>query len=192
MNEELFYIKHTLANNRMPFCSEILKARRLQRFFEDGDMLVFGIGADEVQRAQRLVGVYQTIAVKTSRWPTLCFPLIPENVSSDEIDMFLSNAGIREPELYRLGFKHNNCSGGCVRAGKRQWLMLLSKLPDVYMDRERVERDFRRHFGKNVSFLKGITLEQLRLQHGQDDNTMHEADDEIITSECIGICNLMS
>ncbi len=93
--EELFYDNHALANNRMPFCSRILKAERLQKFYKDGDTLVFGIGADELHRAKRLVGVYQTVAVKTGRYPKLIFPLIRENITKQQIDDFLKAANIR-------------------------------------------------------------------------------------------------
>ena len=144
--EELFYDHNAIANNRMPFCSHELKAQRLQRFYQDGDTLVFGIGTDEPQRANRLVGRYQTVAVKTGKWPTLRFPLISENMTSEKVDDWLGSTGIQEPLLYRLGFKHNNCSGGCVRAGKKHWKMLYEKLPEVYANRERVEKEMQEYF----------------------------------------------
>ena len=185
--EDVFYDNHALANNRMPFCSRELKAERLQNFFEDGDVLVFGIGVEEAHRAHRIVGVYQGIATKTDKWPTLVFPLISENMSRDEIDTFLINTGIRSPELYNLGFTHNNCSGGCVRAGKKQWKLLYEKLPDVYMDRERVEREMREWLGKDVSFFKDETLEHFRGRVERKELSAHYDTGEDV-SECIGIC----
>ena len=44
--EELFYDHRALANNRMPFCSSTLKAERLQKYYQDGDTLVFGLGVE--------------------------------------------------------------------------------------------------------------------------------------------------
>ena len=160
--EELFYNNNALANNRMPFCSRILKAERLQKYYKDGDTLVFGIGPDEPHRANRLAGVYQSVAVKTGKQSKLVFPLIKENVTKQQIDDFLDMAKIQEPLLYRLGFLHNNCSGGCVRAGKKQWKLLYDKLPEVYAERERVEKEIREYLGKNISFLKDETLEAFR------------------------------
>ncbi len=160
--EELFYDHHALANNRMPFCSHELKAMRLQKFYKDRDTLVFGIGADEPHRATRIVGVYQVVALKTGKWPKLAFPLIKENTTKQQIDDFLKEANIQEPLLYRLGFLHNNCSGGCVRAGKKHWKLLYEKLPEVYAERERVEREMREHLGKDISFFKDETLEAFR------------------------------
>jgi len=42
--EQLFNDQHAIANNRMPFCSRVLKAERLHNFYNDGDAIIFGIG----------------------------------------------------------------------------------------------------------------------------------------------------
>jgi len=191
--EGLFYDKNALANNRMPFCSRILKAERLQKFYKNGDTLIFGIGIDELPRAYRITGVYQTIAAKTGKWCKLEFPLIRENVTKLQIDDFLRNANIEVPLLYKLGFVHNNCSGGCVRAGKKQWKLLYEVLPEVYADRERVEKQMREYLVKDVSFFKDETLEAFRgrIERGELSNYYNDKDDEQET-ECIGICSSMA
>jgi 3'-phosphoadenosine 5'-phosphosulfate sulfotransferase (PAPS reductase)/FAD synthetase len=190
--ETLFYDNRALANNRVPFCSRILKAERLQKFYKDGDTLVFGIGKDEPHRASRLVGVYHEVAAKTEKWPKIRFPLIGEKVTKKQIDGFLEEANIKEPLLYRLGFLHNNCSGGCVRAGKGHWKLLYEKLPEVYADRERVEREMRDHLGKDVHFLRGETLQAFRgrIERGEL-SSYYEAEGEKET-ECIGVCSSMA
>lgn len=146
--ESVFRDEHALANSRMPFCSKILKAKRLQQFYQEGDHLVFGIGCDEPKRVKRIISRYQVEAARMQKFPILRFPLVEAGVSGREVDNWLQETGIPEPELYRLGFTHNNCSGGCVAAGKRQWKRLLEKLPNVYRERERElrrngERPFR-------------------------------------------------
>lgn len=187
--EELFYDNNALANNRMPFCSRILKAERLQKFYKDGDTLIFGIGNDEPQRANRLVSVYQMVAAKSNKWPKLIFPLIQEDVTKDLINNFFYNIGIQEPLLYQLGFLHNNCSGGCVRAGKKHWKLLYEKLPEVYADRERVEREMREYLGKDISFFKDETLEAFRGRIERKElSSFYDTEDEKET-ECIGICS---
>jgi len=187
--EALFYDHNALANNRMPFCSHELKAMRMQKFYKDGDTLVFGIGADEPHRAKRLDDVYFAIAEKKKKSCELVFPLIEENVTKDQIDDFLKQANIEEPILYKLGFLHNNCSGGCVRAGKKQWKLLYEKLPEVYADRERVEREMREYLGKDIHFFKDETLEAFRgrIERGEL-SSYYNTDDEKET-ECIGICS---
>lgn len=186
--EELFYDNNALANNRMPFCSRILKAERLQKFFNHGDMLVFGIGAHEPERANRIIGVYRGIAEKFGKLPRLSFPLIKESITKQQIDEFLKTANIKEPLLYSLGFMHNNCSGGCVRAGKKQWKLLYEKLPEVYAERERVEREMREYTGKDISF-KDETLEAFRGRIERGELSAHYDIDDDKETECIGICS---
>lgn len=185
--EKLFHDNRALANNMMPFCSRILKAERLQSFYKDGDILVFGIGNDEPQRAQRLIGVYQIVSAKTGKWCELKLPLYTENITKQQIDEFLKEANIQEPLLYRLGFLHNNCSGGCVRAGKKHWKLLYEKLPEVYADRERVEREMREYLGKDISFFKDETLEAFRGRIERKELSAYYDNDDKET-ECIGIC----
>lgn len=187
--ETLFYDKRALANNRMPFCSRILKAERLQKYYKDGDTLVFGISADEAHRANRIVGVYADVAERSGRWPKLSFPLISENITRQQIDEFLVAANIQEPLLYRLGFAHNNCSGGCVRAGKKHWKLLYEKLPEVYADRERVEQEVREYLGKDISFFKDETLEAFRGRIDRGELSAHYDTDDEKETECIGICS---
>lgn len=187
--EQVFYDKHALANDRMPFCSRILKAERLQKFYQDGDVIVFGISTDELHRANRLVKTYHEVALRRKQWPSLVFPLIKENVTKAQINLFLREAGIEEPLLYRLGFAHNNCAGGCVRAGKRQYKLLHEKLPEVYADRERVEREMRQHLNKDVSFFKDETLEEFRGRIERNELSAFYAEKEEPETECIGVCS---
>lgn len=160
--EEVFYDNHALADNRMPFCSRILKSERLQRYYKNGDVLIFGIGIDEQHRAKRIITQYKRIGDRKKKWATVRFPLIETNTTSTDVDNWLRNTGIEPPLLYKLGFKHNNCSGGCVRAGKKQWKHLYETLPEVYLDRERVEREMREFTGKDIHIFKDETLERFR------------------------------
>lgn len=191
--EDLFYDNNALANDRMAFCSRILKAERLHKFYSDGDTLVFGISIDEADRATKIIDVYKKVALKNKKWPKITFPLIREKVSRKEIDDFLIKANIEEPILYKLGFKHNNCSGGCVRASKKQWKLLYHRLPEVYLERERVEREMREYLGKDVSILRDETLESFRKRI--ENNELPRYYDmylEDVAVECIGICSTFS
>jgi len=159
--EQVFLDERFLGNNRVPVCSRILKAERLQNYYKNGDNLIFGIGLEEKRRVQRIVSAYQVVYAKTGKFCTLEFPLAENKITRSQIKEWFWNTGIRVPKLYYLGFDHNNCSGGCVRQGKKQWLHLLEWLPEVYKERELFEERFRQRFG-DYSFLKDITLKQLR------------------------------
>jgi 3'-phosphoadenosine 5'-phosphosulfate sulfotransferase (PAPS reductase)/FAD synthetase len=186
--EQVFYDEHFLGCDRIPLCSKILKAQRLQKHYKHGDNLIFGIGTHEKQRASRILAAYQVYAAKSGRYPTLEFPLIDENIIEDEIKLWFKSTKIKLPELYRLGFSHNNCSGGCVRQGKQQWLKLLYTYPDIYADRERLEIEFSNHFDKPVHYMKDMTLTQLRLSR-EKLNKSRLFDPEY---ECYGACNFVN
>ncbi len=187
--EDVFYDKNFLGNNRVPLCSRVLKAEKLQNFAQAGDVVFFGIDITECHRSLRIAAVYEKLNIKTR------FPLIEAQILKPTIFEWLEKINIEIPELYKLGFKHNNCSGGCVRSGQKQWLHLLRVLPDVFAERERVENEFSLLTGKKCSYMKNKTLSDLRLEFeelsalGQRDffETMSESD---TGSECVGICNL--
>ena len=202
--EEVFYDQRALANNRMPFCSRVLKAERLQRYCQPGDTLVFGIGCTEKHRAVRIAQIYHALKPNL----TLRFPLL-ETFGSREreresINNFLLQANIQEPALYALGFTHNNCGGGCVRAGKKQWKRLYEMRPEVYLERERVEREVSEHLGKRVTFFKDESLEEFRqriesgtlsayyLRPDVEQLTLQLDDERNDAMECIGICGTMN
>lgn len=188
--EDVFYDWRALANNRMPFCSRLLKAERLQKYYRHQDILIFGIGPKEPERAQRLVSAYQRVAAETGRWPRLLFPLIDHQVSDADLNAFLRQAKIEEPYLYKLGFSHNSCSGGCVRAGKKQWKLLLETLPEVYAAREKVEEEVRAYLGKDVHILKDETLREFRERVERGDLSKHYDNDDPSENpgECVGGC----
>jgi len=187
--EEVFYDQNFLGNNRVPLCSRILKAERLQKYAAPGDVCFFGIDATEAHRAVRIEQIYNGLDVKCR------FPLIEEQVYKPTVHQWVASVGIEIPRLYKLGFEHNNCGGGCVRSGKRQWLHLLKTLPDVYKAREELEQEFSLLSGKPSHFLKDISLKELREDY--ESRTDKEQyfdmfDDGDTVTECVGICGTMN
>jgi 3'-phosphoadenosine 5'-phosphosulfate sulfotransferase (PAPS reductase)/FAD synthetase len=175
--EQLFYDQGILGNNRMPVCSRLLKGKVLQDYLksiDDDITLYFGIDFDEQHRSVRIKKIYDEMGIYTR------FPLI-------ELEQFLMKDeqrkeikyewGIEPPELYNAGFAHNNCSGGCVRQGKKSWLVLLKQYPEVYAERERVEREFSKEKGSNYTFLKDSNGEPLSLERLRKDyEKMHDGE----------------
>ena len=181
--EQVFYDVKMLASNRVPLCSKILKAERLQRFILSGDTVYFGIDFTEIHRAARIGPIYDRLGVKTR------FPLIDEMTTRNKIYSWIKEIGIDIPQMYKDGFTHNNCSGGCVRAGKKQWVSLLSVYPEVYAERERVEKEFSDFIGKPVTYMKDISLEELR-KIIESQEVFDFGEDEW-QGECVGICGRM-
>jgi hypothetical protein len=173
--EQLFKDEHSLANNRMPFCSRILKADRLQKYAKPGDQLYFGIGSHEVHRAARIRAIYTGLGINSH------FPLIERNIDAEGAHDIMVETGIPAPALYAMGFEHNNCGGGCVRQGARQWKHLLRVAPETYAERERVELDHAPH-----TFLKDISLTQIR--KNEEAQMDFDYGPEEWQGECIGMC----
>lgn len=134
--EELFYGKKILGSNRVPICSRVLKVEVLQNYikekYNNECVLYFGIDYSEKHRAERIKFQYDKIGVETK------FPLVESKdfFIRDKIEAWLAENAIEIPYLYKAGYLHNNCSGGCVRAGKKSWLHLLKTDPEIYRERE--------------------------------------------------------
>lgn len=171
--------EHMLPNNRAPFCSRILKAARLQKYAKPGDCIYFGIGSHEIHRAGRIRAIYSPMGIDTR------FPLIERGLDSEGARAIMAKTGIPRPALYGLGFEHNNCNGGCVRQGARQWRHLLRVAPEVYAEREKLEVEFAPY-----TFLKDVSLRRLReIEEAQGELAL---EDDGWAGECIGMCGAMA
>ena len=190
--EQVFNDRHLMGNSRIAICSRILKAERLQKYYKDNDILVFGIDKTEEHRAVRITQVYADVAEKRKKSCQVFFPLIDQKIEKHQVRDWLKSTGIRQPRLYDMGFAHNNCAGGCVRAGKKHWNHLLKNLPDVYADRERMETEFRFTY-PNATILKDETLEDFRTRMSKKDIQQElwtEEDSAVV--ECVGICDILT
>lgn len=155
---EVFYDEHAIANNRMAFCSRILKAKQRDRCMADLRALgvtsiinVLGFTAQEENRVQRAWAYGQAAGYEVR------FPLIEEVVTKQQAaDYCRLTLGLTLPKMYTWS-DHANCVG-CVRGGRAYWLAVRENRPDIYKQRAALEQEF------GHSILKGITLENLAIQ----------------------------
>jgi hypothetical protein len=90
--------------------------------------------------------------------------------------------GLPLSEAYTDGFSHDNCGGGCVKAGQAHFAQLYKIRPQVYAEWEHNEEDVRQHIGKNVAILrdrrdgttKPMTLAAFRERIETDDYDKHD------------------
>jgi hypothetical protein len=117
------------------------------RYKDEPYTLVFGYDWLETHRAERLERELAPQAV----W----FPLLDKPLKDKcEIAASLDKLKIAVPRLYTLGFEHNNCGGGCIRAGLSHFAHLYFTLPERYAEWERKEQEIRDFLGKDVTILK--------------------------------------
>jgi hypothetical protein len=174
---ELFKEEKFLGNSRTTPCSRILKQDVISKWCAECQMPYtehFGFYWDETHRLARLMAARDT--------PVFSILHSSRMVQSDLIDL-LSAKGIEIPRLYKMGLTHNNCGGGCVKAGKAHWTQLLEVFPERFAEWELNERQIQEHIGKPVTMLKnGLSLENLRKAIQSQNSMFAQCDDDLGTS----------
>jgi len=66
-------------------------------------------------------------------------PLIERGLSKGNCLAILEDAGIKLPELYRLGYRNNNCIG-CPKGGAGYWNKIRRDFPEVFERMAKLER----------------------------------------------------
>jgi hypothetical protein len=156
---EVFHDERFLGNSRVDPCSKILKRQVSDRWMaanrDPADTTVY-VGIDWSERHR-----FTRLAERRLPWryeaPLCDAPFLAK------ADVFaqLKATGIRLPRLYEMGFAHNNCGGGCVKAGIKHFVLLHSAMPDVYAAWEQNESALRDRLG-DVSILRDRTKAQSR------------------------------
>jgi 3'-phosphoadenosine 5'-phosphosulfate sulfotransferase (PAPS reductase)/FAD synthetase len=151
---QVFEDEGAIANNRMAFCSRILKANQrdvyIKKLRAEGvtEILnVLGFTGVEWQRVQRAAMRAEAAGY------TAVFPLVTEKVTKQQAADFCISLGIRPPEMYRWS-EHANCVG-CVRGGKAYWLKVKENAPLIFAQRAELEKSY------GHTILKDTTLVQL-------------------------------
>lgn len=140
---ELMFEKKLVFNSRIGECSKILKMKVSRDFlkkgiipkenywinrdflkdenFRDNATLYFGIGFDEMHREAPIRKNWKPFEVQ--------MPMIDHMIKNSET---LLKYDIREPDLYKEGFTHNNCAGRCVKAGQAHFKNLKERRPEEF------------------------------------------------------------
>lgn len=152
---QVFKDERFLGNTRADPCSRILKRDLSRKWIEehcDPETTIIYLGMDwtEVHRLERARLAWHPWRVEGPMTE-------PPYRTKDDILDDLRWAGITPPRLYDLGFAHNNCGGGCVKAGQSHFAHLLTAFPARYAQWERNEEDVRQHIGADVSILRDRT-----------------------------------
>ena len=143
-----------LGNTRVDPCSRVLKREPMRRWLEancDPDTTTVYLGYEwtEPHRVERAARFWEPWRVES---PMAERPYLTKTEMID----WAASRGLRAPRLYAMGFAHNNCGGGCVKAGAGQFAKLYDAMPERYAEWEAQEEALRAKLG-DVSILRDRT-----------------------------------
>lgn len=104
-------------------CTRALKKQVRSKFQRDGDVHCFGYHLGEEKRAKDFEIRNPTLQVE--------WPLIDAGLNKDNCLALVARAGIELPEMYLLGYEHNNCIG-CVKGGMGYWNKIRKDFPEAF------------------------------------------------------------
>lgn len=168
---QVFKDKRFLGNSRLASCSHELKQKPAKAWLQENttpESAIVYVGIDWSE-SHRIAAVERNY----SPWIAKAPMTEPPYMSKDQMIKWAGDEGLKPPRLYALGFSHNNCGGGCVRAGQGQFKHLLDVMPERFAVWERKEAEMADFLGKEVTILKqvingkpqGLTLTDLRIRH---------------------------
>lgn len=149
---EVFKDDRFLGNSRLANCSKFLKQKPsrewLERNCHPADTVVY-IGIDWTE-------THRLPAIEKAYVPYVALAPLTEPPYLDKAAMieWAESEGLTPPRAYAQGYAHNNCGGGCVRAGHGQFAQLLALNPERYAVWESKEQELRDYLGKDVAILR--------------------------------------
>jgi hypothetical protein len=153
---QVFKDDRFLGNSRLANCSKYLKQIPCREWLDanvadPADAIVYvGIDWTETHRLPAIVRnylPYRAVAPLTE----------PPHYTKEYVREWAESEGLTIPRLYRAGFPHNNCGGGCVRAGQAQFALLLREHPERFHHWEDREQELRDHLDADVAILRDRT-----------------------------------
>lgn len=144
-------------------CTTQLKRKIRASFQRDDDIHVFGYTVDELQRSIDFEERNEMLDVD--------WTLITANLVKQDCLAIIQDAGIEIPEMYKLGYKNNNCIG-CVKGGMGYWNNIRKDFPDVFARMAMVERDIGHSVLKEPVGSAPIYLDELDPNRGDMKNEM--------------------
>lgn len=149
-------------------CTVEMKKAPREAYQRHDDIHIFGYTSDEQKRADTFDDNNPTLFTE--------WLLIEESVSKEDCLKLLKSAGIKLPEMYAMGFDHNNCLG-CVKAtSPGYWNKVRKYFPEVFDRRAKQSR----LLGVRLTRVKGKRIFLDELDPGES-----APDDQI---ECGPVC----
>lgn len=186
---QVFEAERFLGNSRIAPCSHQLKQKPAKKWIRDNcdpanTMIYIGIDWTETHRLEAVAKGYAPFRIAA---PMTVEPYLTKKQMIELTESY----GIKAPRLYSLGFSHNNCGGGCVRAGQKQFKHLLDVMPDRFATWEKQEAKMQDFLGSEVTILSRsvngtkvpLSLRELR-ETAQSQPSLIDLSDEGVSCNC--------
>ena len=183
---QVFKDERFLGNSRLASCSHILKQKPARAWLEANTdpartTVYVGIDWSETHRIPSIERNYLP-------WSAAAPMTEPPYLSKADMIKWAESEGLAPPRLYAMGFSHNNCGGGCVRAGHGQFKHLLDMMPERFAVWESKEAEMAAFLDRDVSILKDRTGGQTRSLPLSVLRQRHEVQPSLIDPFDIGGC----
>lgn len=149
---EVFRDERFLGNSRMDPCSKILKRKPADRWFKENcdkaaTTIYVGIDWTEGHRFDDGEGGGLRPRRAADGWTYEAPMMEAPFLLKPEMLRIARERGLTPSRSYVSGFPHDNCGGGCCKAGQGQWAHLLRARPAVYAAWEQMEESMRELLG---------------------------------------------
>lgn len=178
---EVFKDKRFMGNTRTAHCSVELKSKPFEAWLKEQDFDDFTVylGIDWTE-SHRLDAHRAKVSHRVEA--PLCEP--PYITKNDQL-FLVGKSGLKLPRLYSYGFSHNNCGGGCVKAGQAQWRLLYMVMPERYQWFENEQEKLMQEVKTARPFLRMtldgeiayLTLKEFRTDFLENQESQHFIDE---------------
>lgn len=172
-----------IGNDRAAPCSRELKQKPCRAWIDehcDPDTTTIYVGIDWSE-------IHRLAPIRRAYLPWQVEAPLTEPPYSDKRNLLdeCREWGVEPCVMYRQGFPHANCGGGCVRAGHAAWAHLLRADPAQFASWEQAEADLRGELGQGSILAdragggprRALSLTQFRERADDDALALFDLDD---------------
>lgn len=163
--EQVAEDKHIIPNQKVAPCTHVLKIEPFTRWLwcvPRPVTVLLGLSWTEQHRIDqrqfwhRKNGGWKPPTGYSAKIPGVYedFPLLWKPIIYYPFQYVRDVMGLEIPNLYRLGFDHNNCGGECFRQSIGNWLLLRDVRPEAFMAKAKWELTSRERLGVEYTIIR--------------------------------------